>query len=839
MLKIAKLKTENATCPVTDEIQPSFTFALESDRPSTFLSKAQFSINGWETQVREHFAYYCGPTLLPRTRYTVHLCVEDNHGEVAQAEAEFETGKLNEAWIGQWISHPGYRFQEKKISPRPMRFRKGFQAHGTVRQARLYCSALGIYVCELNGARIGEDFFAPGFTSYHHQIQYQTYDVTGLLKGDNTLIATVAGGWAVGSYTYFRRNRVYAKRQAFLAELHITYEDGSHEVIATDASWQVTLDGCLKAADLYDGEVYDARETSEAWESAVEEQLRFTPRLIADYGAPVQVYERREPVSVTTAPSGTLIYDFGQNFAGVVEFTVQGRPGQVVELRHAEILMNGELFTEPLRTAKQQIIYTCKGGGETYSPRFTYMGFRYVGVTGIDADCIRLTALGLSSGMERTGSFECSDARFNRMNENIYYGTRSNFVDIPTDCPQRDERLGWTGDIALFSSTASYNFDTSRFYDKWLQDVRSEQGRGGGLPMVVPSVKIYNQWEMCFPHAVDHWGDVCILTPWAEYLARGDKRVLQKNYGTMKRYFNACQWWASLFSAGEKKYVWKLFHHYGDWCAPDTNFPGWMKRGQWTATACMANSAGLLSRIAEILGKEEDAAHYKELSSRIGKAYRDMFLDQELKLKNEFQTGYVLPIYYKLFDETDRAVMARHLARLVEEQGISTGFPGTPYLLFALADNGQRETAFRTLLSETCPSWLYEVKAGGTTFWERWDALREDGTCNQGDGDGMVSFNHYAPGAVGDFLYRRIAGIEAIEEGYKVFKVEPVMGGGLTFAKGEIETPYGRIVSRWIIEGDRFKISVTVPVSTTCQLKMPNGETHLLESGGHCFEQDI
>lgn len=327
--------------------------------------------------------------------------------------------------------------------------------------------------------------------------------------------------------------------------------------------------------------------------------------------------------------------------------------------------------------------------------------------------------------------------------------------------------------------------------------------------------------------------------PWAEYLARGDKRVLRKNYDTMKRYFKACQWWASLFSTGEKKYIWKLFHHYGDWCAPDTNFPGWMKRGQWTATACMANSAGLLARIAEILGEGEDAAYYKELSGRTARAYRDVFLDQNLKLKNEFQTGYVLPIYYKLLGKAGRALLAQHLAKLVDEQGISTGFPGTPYLLFALADNGQKEAAFRTLLSEACPSWLYEVKAGGTTFWERWDALREDGTCNQGDGGSMVSFNHYAPGAVGDFLYRRVAGIEALEGGYKMFKVEPVVGGGLIYAKGEIETPYGRIVSRWIVDEGRFRIVVTVPVSTTCQLKMPNGETHLLKSGTHHYEQDI
>ena len=837
MLTIEKMKTEHLEkeC-VTDKENPSFSFSLASDREGVTLKSARFRLGSWEKVTNRQQVVYDGPALAPKTRYTVSVTAEDDAGETAGGQMTFETGKREEPWAGKWISHPSYRFTERKVSPKPMRFRRTFDTKKEVKSARLYVTAIGIYGCTLNGKRVGVDYLTPGFTSYRHQMQYQVYEVTDAIGGKNELLATVTGGWAVGSYTYFRRNRVYAKRQAFLAELQIRYADGTEEVIATDEAWDVTMDGKLKAAELYDGEVYDASDTKESWVKAAAEALPFTPRLIADYGAPVRVYERRKPVFIATALSGTLIYDVGQNFAGIVEFTVKGQPGQVITLRHAEVLMNGELFTEPLRSAKQEIVYTCAGGTETYAPQFTYMGFRYVGVTGVRKEDVELTALGLASRVEESGSFTCSDERLNRLNKNIYYGALSNFVDIPTDCPQRDERLGWTGDIALFASTASYQFDTSRFYEKWLKDMRSEQGFGGGFPMIVPSVKIYNQWEMCIAHAVDHWGDAIVLVPWAEYLARGDEAVLRDNYPAMKKYLKACLWWAGLFSFGDRKYIWKLFHHYGDWCAPDTDFPGWMRRGKWTATACLANSAKIVSRVARILKEDTDAAYYEEISQKTAKAYRHEFLNEDLRIKKEeFQTAYVLPLYYGLLEEEDRKTMAKHLAALLKKQGISTGFPGTPYLLFALADNGEESLAFETLLSETCPSWLYEVKAGGTTFWERWDALREDGTCNQGDGGSMVSFNHYAPGAVGDFLYRRIAGIEATGGGYQTFRIKPLTGGGLTFAKAKVETPFGVLASDWKIEDGTFSITVTVPVNTKGKVTLPNGETHPLQSGVHCF----
>jgi len=848
MLTISRLTVENLTggC-VTDEPRPVFSFALDSDKQNVSVTKAVLSVNSWEYDARGQTGIvYGGPALRPLTTYTVSLTVTDNYGEQASKETTFETGLMGQSWQGKWITDTAYHFTEKKISPKPMTFRRSFKLGGKLKRARIFATALGIYELELNGSKVGEDYFAPGFTSYGHQLQYQVYDVTSQLKAENKLLAVVGGGWAVGAYTYVRMNRLYAKRQALLCELHLTYEDGRTEIIGTDESWQVTEDGRFREAEFYSGETYDATINygKLTWRQAGLETLNISPKIMAQYGAAVRAHEVLTPVSCMTSPSGVLIYDMGQNFAGVIRAKIKGKQGQKVVFSHAEILMNGELYTQPLRSAKQQAVYICVDGKQTWSPRMTYMGFRYVGVTGIRAEDLELDALALYSDTPDNGGFQCSNELLNKMQNAIRWGAKSNFVDIPTDCPQRDERLGWTGDIALFSPTAAWNLDTSRFFDKWLRDVRVEQTSGGGIPMIVPQVKIYNQFEMLFPMAVDHWGDACILVPWAEYRARGDLGVLRRMYPTMKKYLKACKFWAELFSFGKNRRVWKLLFHYGDWCAPDTKYSGWLKRGKWTATACMAHSSAIVARIARLLGEDGDAEEYDRFSQETAKAYRTVLMEPDCTVKNEFQTAYVLPLYYGLLSGEDRKKTAAHLARLVRAGGyhIRTGFPGTPYALFALADNGYAEDAYKMLLTDTCPSWLYEMKTGGTTFWERWDALREDGTVNLGDDDGgigMVSFNHYACGAVGDFLYRRIAGIEAISGGYRKFRVAPVVGGGLSWAEGSVMTPYGKAGSKWSVEGTTFTLTVTVPVGTQCQTVLPSGREETVGSGTWTFEEEL
>src|SRR5690606_9111499 len=449
----------------------------------------------------------------------------------------------------------------------------------------LEATALGVYELTIGGVKVGEDYFAPGFTSYHHHIAYQSYDVTEQLAGHPDdgaeLVATVAGGWAVGSFTHKRVNRIYADRQAFLCELHLEYADGTVEVLGTGPGWQVSTDGPYRMAEWYDGETYDARVTPEqqSWKPADVTRPKGDPVLSAAVGAPVRAHEVLRPVAQTVSPSGELVYDLGQNFAGVVRARIRGTAGQEVVFRHAEVLVDDELFTTSLRTAKATATYTCVDGEQEYSPRLSYMGFRYVGVTGIDPADLELEGVVLHSAVPETGEFACSDERLNALQSAIRWGGKSNFVDIPTDCPQRDEREGWTGDYAVFASTASYNFDMSRFLDKWLRDVNAEQPRGGGIPMVVP--RAGNPFPVV---ATAAWGDVCVLAPWAEYLARGDLGMLRRQYPTMRRFLKAAAWWASLFSVRpDRRRIWRFLFHFGDWTAPDTDVKGWLRRGRWVA----------------------------------------------------------------------------------------------------------------------------------------------------------------------------------------------------------------------------------------------------------------
>lgn len=846
MLEIKNLKVENLTYEcITDNQNPAFSFSLKSDRQNVILKYAIISVNGWEKKVKRQIGIlYEGSSLKPFTCYEVTVTAEDNYGETDTASMVFETGRMDTPWSAKWITDTSYHFTEKKVSPKTLTFKKSINCKKEVMSAKIYVTALGIYELILNGKKVGKDYFAPGYSSYHHQIQYQTYNITKDLLGCNELIAVIGGGWAVGAFNYKRVNRMYAKRQALLLELHITYTDCTEEIIGTDNSWLVTEEGNYQMTEFYNGEIYDATIdlNSIVWKKAGVERLKIKPEIIAQYGVPVRAHEILSPVSCIKAGSGMIIYDFGQNFAGVIRVEITGKRGQAVRFFHAEILMNGELYTEPLRTAKQQATYICIEGKQTYSPRMTYMGFRYVGVSGIEAENIKMEAMAIYSDIEEVGSFECSNEWVNQLQSAIRWGAKSNFVDIPTDCPQRDERMGWTGDIAVFAPTAAYNFNMARFFEKWLRDVKAEQRRGGGIPVVVPYTFVPMQWEIMITMAVDHWGDACIWVTWAEYLARGDIRILKMMYPTMKRYIKACLFWAGLFSFGKRKRIWKLLHHYGDWCAPNVNMWEWMRRGKWTATAAMARSAANLAQIARILGNEKDAIYYETLSKETREAYRNILMDSACKVKKEFQTAYVLPLYYNMLEEEDRRMTAKNLVEMVRKDGyhINTGFPGTPYILFAMADNGYVEDAYQMLLTDTCPSWLYEIKVGGTTIWERWDALRADGTCNTGKDDGtngMTSFNHYASGAVGDFLYRRIAGIEAKEGGYKTFQIAPIPGGEISYAKGKVMTNYGEISSQWKIENETFSILVTVPVGTTCELKIPNGKTRNLGSGSYFFEE--
>lgn len=832
MLEIRDIQIDGKADNRTDHLEPELSFALESDIPGTSLADAAVTACGRTFDCGNNQTGFPlkGLALQPFTEYPVKIRARDNHGQEAAAAASFRTGRLKLPWKASWITDKDYSFG-KKQSPVPMTFRRTFTTQKPIHRAYITASAIGIYELTLNGEKVGDSYFAPGFTSYKKNLQYQFYDVTEQLARSNTLIAVVAGGWAVGRFTYENKNKITAPRQALLLELFIEYTDGTAESVVTGNSWELTLQGSYRKACLYDGETYDASVDLEAvrWKRADEVQLSFCPEITLE-NSRVVCREILHPVSHFENSAGETIYDFGQNFAGVVELRLRGKAGQVITVRHAEVLEGDRLYTASLRTAKAEIRYICKEGAQTYSPRLTYMGFRYIAVTGIAPEALEVKARVLSSDFEESGNFSCSNALLNRLQSNIRWSALSNFVDIPTDCPQRDERQGWTGDIAVFASTACYNFNLSRFCEKWLKDMRLEQSRGGGIPTVVP---IHGCSTPVVATAC--WGDSCILVPWAEYLARGSLELLRRQYPCMKRYMKAVRFWASLSGWGDRKYIWKWLFQFGDWCAPEGYIRDWMAKGKWVATAYFANSCGLMEKIADALGEKDDAVFYAGLRKKVCRAYRNVLTDGKGNLRKGFQTGYVLPLYFGMEQGENEKTMAENLNRLVAEKDhhLNTGFTGTPYLLFALADHGYADTAYRVLLQESCPSWLYCVKMGATTLWEQWNAITPDGKVRD------PSMNHYAYGAVGDFLYRRVLGLEGTGGGYRSFRIQPLPGGGLTWAEGGTKTPYGQIRVRWEIHDGIFSIAVKVPVSTVCQLVLPNETQYELTSGIHRFQEPL
>lgn len=829
-LKIEEIRVENLTSNCVTDKNPLISFSMSSDIPNTRLEKAIIRIGDWEKESTDQVCIVYDGVLEPFTAYSVGITAYDNYGNTAAASTSFRTGRLSTPWKAKWITINSYT-PPKGNSPLPMTFRKTFDIGKPIKSAYLTATAIGIYELFLGKERITREYFSPGFTSYKHNLQYNYYDVTNYINQKNELVAVVGGGWAVGRYTYSSKSRITADRQAFMMELFLEYEDGSRDVIITDKSWQVTLDGNYRFGDFYDGEVYDARLSlnDAVWAYADETRLSFAPNISAQYGCRVTAHEKMLPQAVFRSKSGELIYDFGQNFAGVICLDIDGKEGQIITVRHAELLHDGELFVENLRTAKATVTYICKDGKQSYSPKLTYMGFRYAGISGIDEDKIHVYARAIYSDIDTVGDFTCSDNDLNRLQSNVVWSAKSNFVDIPTDCPQRDERQGWTGDISVFAGTACFNFDLSRFLNKWLADMRAEQRRSGGIPFVIPR---QGAFDPMVPTAC--WGDSCVIVPWIEYMARGNKELLRQHYPAMKKYMKSVRFWAGLFSLGHHRYIWKWLFQFGDWCAPEGYVRDWMKKGKWIATAYYSYTTSIMSKVAGELGYHDDSKYYQKLHEKINNAYRKVFTDGNGNLKQEFQTAYALPLAFDMVSGKERQSMADNLVRLIADKDwhLNTGFPGTPFLLFALCDSGKKDEAFKLLLQDTCPSWLYQVKCGATTFWERWDAVNPDGGIN------ICSLNHYAYGAVGDFLYRRLAGIEATSAGYRTFKIQPVIGGGIEWVHAFHKTPYGVISVNWKITGDTFTLEFDVPVSTNCQVIMPSGKKYSYGSGRYIISEE-
>ena len=764
--------------------------------------------------------------------------------------------KTEHAFIGKWITDKTIPV-DKKASPMPLTVRKTFSVAKEVSRAVLYATAVGNYFVTVNGEKITDEMLAPGYTSYAHVLQYQAYDVTALLGGENELGAVVSGGWAVGFFGFNGVARAFAPRQLFRCDLVLEYADGTSETVATDKTWQVSTDGAYSVAGLYEGVAYDARKDAEntTWKAADEATWKYRPELRCTYGVLAHRQEQLVPVEQHPSKRGGTIYDFGQNCSAVVCMKIRNaKAGQTIRVRHAEVLVDGEIFTANLRKADASITYICKEGDQSFTPELTTMGFRYARVQGIDPEDLEITAQVVSSLDAPTGGFSCSNEKLNQLQSNIQWGARSNFVDIPTDCPQRDERMGWTGDIAVFASTACFNYDTGRFFDKWLLDLIYDQGRGGGIPFVVPAGKLGIP-----TFATAGWGDCASLVPWAQYWKSGDRALIERQYESIRKLLHAERFWASFASVGPKRYIWERPFQFGDWLAPGEDSKDWQRKAPWIATAYFYNTARIAAELAEALGKWKDVKEHHELMGKIEDAFRRVFTDGSGCLNEKFQSGYICPIHFGMLTEGERQTMGDRLADLAEKNDckIATGFLGTPFLLFALSDTGHADTAYRVLLNEECPGWLYAVNQGATTIWERWDALLPNGTVNlsndQAGGENassadldpedqsapsMTSFNHYAYGAVGDWLYRRVAGLEALEPGWKRFRVKPVPGGGLTWAEAHTQTPCGMACARWEIKDRSFALTVDVPEGASCEATLPDGMTKTLPAGTHSLSCD-
>lgn len=770
---------------------------------------------------------YEGKALKSMQRAYWQVRIWDTNGKATDwsEPAYWETGILStKEWDASWITMD----EEVSEESLPVQYyRNEFSCPKKVESARVYVTSLGLYQLFLNGEKVGDQLFTPGFTSYKKRIQYQTYDVTAMLQKENAIGAMVGDGWYRGYLGWEGGKAYYGDQLALLAQLHITYSDGTSETITTDKNWKTSY-GAILESDIYNGEKYDARKEMDGWANAgfdasswedVKILNHSKDILVASNGLPVRAIEEITPVEILTTPEGELVLDLGQNMVGFVRMKVKGKKGDQVKLQFAEILdKNGNFYTKNLRTAEATDIYTLKGTGEeVYEPYFTFHGFRYVKVEGYPGEVTRdkITGIVVHSDMKPTGSFSCSNPLINQLQSNIQWGQRDNFLDIPTDCPQRDERVGWTGDTQVFSKTAAFNYGVAPFYKKWLEDLALDQLPDGEVPNIIPDMW-NNKYGGC-----TGWADAAVIVPWNVYLAYGDTRILEQQYASMKSWVNYMKKHAGDdFLWNEKRHQW------GDWLSfrSDQNqsgYPGAYTETDLIATAYFSYSTELLAKIARVLGKTGDAKEFETLVKNVKAAFQNEFITANGRLVSHTQTAYAMALSFDLIPEDLRENAAKNFAGQVEKfKHLTTGFLGTPLLCGALSSIGRDDLAFMLLNRKEFPGWLYPVTMGATTIWERWDAQKPDGTIIEG----MNSFNHYAYGAIGEWLYSHVAGlnIDIESPGYKHILFHPHPGGGLTNAKVDFESMYGAVRSAWEIKEGKFIYEVIIPANTTGTVTLPN-----------------
>ncbi len=885
---IKELLISNQFAPLGLDEPPRFTWKVEADHENAFQTGFRIVVakcvrtadetvwdSGFVPSAESVCVPYDGPALEPCTPYQVQATVTDSAGQVHEGTASFETGLFagTEAapriesgrivhgaasadWHAKWITASEELCEESC----PV-FEKEIAIPFAVAKARLYVTALGLYEAAVDGRKAGSRFFAPGFTSYNHAVQYQTCDVTEQVRaakdGAVTLSITAANGWYAGYLNGDGSRHLYGDRPAILAELHLTAADGQEQTVGTDGSWTVRT-GQIRSSEIYMGETQDLtkdlrlrREQAQVFDgdtlpSAAEKPLVDPGNgdhrwIVAQQDEGVFVQQRIPVKEVLITPAGELVLDFGQNMAGLVEVTLPAlaEPCKLV-LQHGEALdAAGNFYNTNLRTARSEDVFIAdaSSAGKTVMAHFTYHGFRYVRVTGLplpataeekDAVAALFTACALHSAMRPIGQFSCSHPLVNQLMNNIEWGERSNFFDIPTDCPQRDERLGWTGDATIFSETAGLLFDTKLFFAKWLRDVAEETDDEHGVPHIVPSVV-----GKAVGTAV--WSDCATFIPWNLYMAGGDRALLREQYPLMK------QWTEYMIRACGEEDLWTNGFQRGDWLALDApqSRPGLMSGGtdkNLVANIFFAESVRRTACAAEELGYGEDAAAYRSRYERIKKAINREYVTQTGRIVSETQTAAAMLLHYDMIEEQYRERAASILKRTVSDHGghLTTGFVGTASLLPALSSCGMHDVAAEILMQPDYPGWMYAIQKGATTIWERWDSVHPDGSFDE---SGMNSLNHYSYGSVGTWLFEDVAGIRPAAPGWKKIRIAPRPTMGLPRVEASAETPYGRASVDSRCENGRYRLRVEVPFNTTAEIVLP-GSGERVETGSGVFEYE-
>lgn len=834
-MKIVNLKTNRITNPLGFDLEkPRLSFiTCETEAKKQTAAQIQVALDphfsnivfdSGKSEEIDSLAFELPMELQPYTRYYWRVTVWADNGDMATSDpAWFETAKGEEPWKASWITPE----LDKSIEPVLM---KDFMIEKEIESARAYLCGLGLYEMEINGDKVGNEYLTPHFNAYHKWLQYQTYDITEYIKtGQNNVEVMLGSGLYKGRFGFDGgTSEIYGDKYALLCEMVVYFKDGTSQIISTDNTWAARKSNILESS-IYDGEVFDATLVDRTTYNVHEIDLGFE-RLKARLSLPVVIKETIQPIEIISTPAGETVLDMGQNMVGWIQFNNTTPKGSEITLEYGELLQEGNFYRENLRTAQAKFTYISNGEETVVRPHFTFYGFRYVKVSGWQGELNSedFTGCVLYSDMDETGHIETSNPLVNRLFLNALWGQKGNFLDVPTDCPQRDERMGWTGDAQVFSGTACFNMDSYAFFSKYGYDLWKEQeDKAGMVPMVVPATNINGGGSSA-------WGDAATIIPWNVYLHYGDKAILEQQFDSMKAWVDYIK--RADEESGSKR-LWTTGFHFGDWLALDgenPNFPTGGTEVSFISSAYYCYSAGLVAKAAKVLGMEDVSNEYENLSNEVRTAIQDEYFTKNGRLALNTQTALIVALFMELVPEEFTERIANDLRAKLKNDGnhLKTGFVGTPYLCRVLSENESNDVAYTLLLNKDYPSWLYAVTMGATTIWERWNSVLPDGTIS---GTDMNSLNHYAYGSIVEWMFRNMAGINPVEDqpGFRHIQLAPQPNSRINQVKASLNSASGLYESQWSIDEEgNLNFAFTIPFNATATLVLPNALVQTVKING-------